>query len=449
MSASPARIAANRRNARKSTGPRTAKGKAVASRNACKHGLLSRILPDRVIVNAQRFYKALCSEHAPKTRLEAYCVHAMALALAKMIMADEAECDLLNNNKPATVILELSRIVAYRDLFERDFIRAHKMLLRIKNKTNPIAPHEPPGTKNKTNPTEPEETPRPASKTMPISSTNRIRRARACRHARPASLLTLPRVKIELLMPAEIEQITRLQNLDGKIAAMEREVAALPKHIAKIEKALDIHLRRVEADRAALTANQRERKSAEEDIKTQQQKISKLRDQMLGAKNNDQYRAFQHEIEFCEAEIKRSEDRILELMGEAEPLDANAKKAETALKEEKLQVEAEQSKARECTARDRKWLDEMKAERKTIVSGIKPQVYSIYERIRKKWHGIAIAEAIGERCSACQISLRPQFFQDLKKGDQLMFCESCGRILYYNPPVRFDHDIAATAAPTV
>jgi len=250
-------------------------------------------------------------------------------------------------------------------------------------------------------------------------------------------------------MPAEIEQITRLQNLDGKIAAMEREVAALPKHIAKIEKALDIHLRRVEADRAALTANQRERKSAEEDIKTQQQKISKLRDQMLGAKNNDQYRAFQHEIEFCEAEIKRSEDRILELMGEAEPLDANAKKAETALKEEKLQVEAEQSKARECTARDRKWLDEMKAERKTIVSGIKPQVYSIYERIRKKWHGIAIAEAVGERCSACQISLRPQFFQDLKKGDQLMFCESCGRILYYNPPVRFDHDIAATAAPTV
>ena len=134
MSASPARIAANRRNARKSTGPRTAKGKAVASRNACKHGLLSRILPDRVIVNAQRFYKALCSEHAPKTRLEAYCVHAMALALAKMIMADEAECDLLNNNKPATVILELSRIVAYRDLFDRDFIRAHKMLLRIKTK---------------------------------------------------------------------------------------------------------------------------------------------------------------------------------------------------------------------------------------------------------------------------------------------------------------------------
>ena len=91
----------------------------------------------------------------------------------------------------------------------------------------------------------------------------------------------------------------------------------------------------------------------------------------------------------------------------------------------------------------------MKSERKTIVSGIKPQVYSIYERIRKKWHGIAIAEAVGERCSACQISLRPQFFQDLKKGDQLMFCESCGRILYYNPPVRFDHDIAATAAPTV
>ncbi|MGH9612806.1 MAG: zinc ribbon domain-containing protein, partial [Bryobacteraceae bacterium] len=168
-------------------------------------------------------------------------------------------------------------------------------------------------------------------------------------------------------MSAEIEQITRLQDLDLKIAAMEREVAALPKYVAKIEKALDIHLRRVEADRAALVANQRERKTIEDDNKIQQQKISKLRDQMLGAKTNDQYRAFQHEIEFCEAEIRRGEDRILELMSEAEPLDANAKKAEAALKEEKQQVEAEQSKARESTARDQKWLDEMKAERRTIV----------------------------------------------------------------------------------
>ena len=244
-------------------------------------------------------------------------------------------------------------------------------------------------------------------------------------------------------MTAEIELVTRLQSLDLRIGELQREIATLPKHIAQIEKALDSHLRRLEADRAALVANQKERKSLEDDVKTENQKISKLKDQMLLAKTNEQYRAFQHEITFCEQAIRKSEDRILDLMGEAEPLDVNVKKAEGALAEEKKQVEAEKARARERTAADQAQLDQLEAERKTLVSGLKPQTYSTYERIRKRWHGVAVAEATDGRCSACQIVLRPQFFQDLRNGDNLMFCESCGRILYYNPPVSFEHDLAA------
>src|SRR5208282_4713717 len=188
-------------------------------------------------------------------------------------------------------------------------------------------------------------------------------------------------------MVADIEQVTRLQSLDLKIAELEREVATLPKHIAQIEKALDTHLRRLEADRAALLANQKERKQLEDDVKVENQKISKLRDQMLGAKTNEQYRAFQHEISFCEASIRTAEDRTLDLMSESEPLDANVKKAEAALKEEKEQVEGEKTRARERTAVDRKQLEQSQAERKALVAGLKPQVYSAYERIRKKWRG--------------------------------------------------------------
>ena len=246
-----------------------------------------------------------------------------------------------------------------------------------------------------------------------------------------------------MLMTGEMEQVTRLQSLDLRIAELEREIATLPKHIAQIERALDSHLRRLEADQAALAANQKERKRLEEEAKLEAQKISKLKDQMLGAKTNEQYRAFQHEIEFCETAIRKSEDRILDLMAEAEPLDSNVKKADGALKEEKQQVEAEKARARERTAADQKQLDQLQAERKSVVSTLKPQAYSTYERIRKKWHGVAVAEATDGRCSACQIVLRPQFFQDLRHSDELMQCESCGRILYYNPPVSFEPDLAA------
>jgi predicted nucleic acid-binding Zn-ribbon protein len=245
-------------------------------------------------------------------------------------------------------------------------------------------------------------------------------------------------------MTVEIEQVTRLQSLDKKIADLEREVATLPIHIAQIEKALDSHLRRLEADRAALTANQKERKSLEDDVKVETQKISKLRDQMLGAKTNEQYRAFQHEISFCETAIRKAEDRTLDLMSESEPLDSAVKKAEAALKEEKQHVESEKARARERTAVDQKQLDELKTERQQVVAALRKPAYSAYERIRKKWRGgSAVAEAVDGRCSACQILLRPQFFQDLRHSKEMMFCESCGRILFYNPPVSFEEHMTA------
>jgi hypothetical protein len=236
----------------------------------------------------------------------------------------------------------------------------------------------------------------------------------------------------------------RLQALDRKIMGLENEIATLPKHIAEIEKKLESHTRRLEADRAALTANQRDRKKFEGDIQVHQQKISKLRDQTLQAKTNEQYRAFQNEISYAEGEIRKAEDRILDLMEKSEPLEKAVKAAETDLKKEQQHVEGEKKAARDRTAIDQKELAERRAERKTISDQMEPKFYTEYERIRKKTKNRPIADATDGRCDACQISLRPQLFQDLRKGDQIMFCESCGRILTYNPIVDLSGDLATS-----
>ena len=219
------------------------------------------------------------------------------------------------------------------------------------------------------------------------------------------------------------------------MAELHLEITALPKHIAEIEKALVSHKRKVESDQAALAANRKENKNLEGEIQAIEQKASHLRDQMLGAKTNAQYRAFQNEISFCDSEIRDAEDRILDLMAASEPLEENLKLAEAALRQEQQHVEREKAVARQRSEADQQQLDELNKERQGIVSSLDPQVYSTYERARKKHHGMALAEGTNSRCSACNIVLRPQFFQDLKKADKLMLCESCGRLLYYNPPI--------------
>lgn len=236
-------------------------------------------------------------------------------------------------------------------------------------------------------------------------------------------------------MQQDLALALRLQGLDRKIATLEHEIAALPKHIADIEKKLEAHTRRLEADRAALTANQRDRKKLEGDIQMHQQKISKLRDQMLQSKNNEQYRAFQNEIDYIENEIRKAEDRILDLMEQSESLEGNVKTAEIELKKQREHVEAEKARARERTSADQEALSESRAERKAAADAMTPKILTEYERIRKKTKGTAVAEATEGRCDACQIALRPQFFQDLRHGDHIMYCESCGRMLTYNPTV--------------
>jgi uncharacterized protein len=242
-------------------------------------------------------------------------------------------------------------------------------------------------------------------------------------------------------MTPEIQAVVRLQSLDERAAGYRKEIAALPKHVSDIEKKLESHIRKLEIDRAALAANQRDRKRLEDDIKVQEQKISKLKDQMLQAKTNDQYRAFQHEIEYCQNEIRKAEDRILDLMGASEPLEKNVKAAETSLADEKREVEREKEHARTRTAEDEAFLKQVIEERKQVASSVDEKVLAQYERIRQRWKGIAIADATAGRCAACQMALRPQFFQDLKRGEKMQFCESCGRILYYNPPVNLEHEI--------
>jgi len=246
-------------------------------------------------------------------------------------------------------------------------------------------------------------------------------------------------------MLPDIERAIRLQSLDDRTAVLTKEIAALPKHTAEIEKKLEAHNRRLEADRAALIANQKQRKTLESDIQMQDQKISKLKAQMMEAKTNEVYRAFQHEIDFCQKEIRRFEDRILELMTESEPLEKNVKAAEASLAQEKKQVEAEKAQARERTAADQKEIAALNEERTGIVRQMDPRIASEYERIRKGRGGVAIAEAVNGRCSKCNMTLRQQFLQELKRGDSIMVCESCKRILYINPPQSFDDLVPESA----
>lgn len=235
-------------------------------------------------------------------------------------------------------------------------------------------------------------------------------------------------------MHPDVGKLLHLQELDRSIAELRGEIASLPKQIAEIARTLDTHLKKLDADKAILAANQRDRKMLDAEVQTHQQKISKLKDQMLGAKTNEQYRAFQKEIDFCETGIRKSEDRTLELMEEAELLATNVQAAEQSLAEEKRVVEQRKREAAARTETDKAELARSNAERAALAASVPAGLLSTYTRLHKRLgDGRVVAIVSDDTCGACHITIRPQYMADLRLNPEILACENCRRLLYVEP----------------
>ena len=235
-------------------------------------------------------------------------------------------------------------------------------------------------------------------------------------------------------MHPDLQKLIDLQQIDTRIAALRNEIAALPKEVAAIEAKLAGSKAKVEAAQAAIKTDETARRKHESDIKDQQEKISKYRDQSLNVKTNQEYKALLTEIEHAEKAIARLEDKILEIMVAADTRKETLKQAEAVLKADTAENEKEKEHARAQTARDEKELSELNEQRKQVRSGIGEDTLRHYDRVLKLRRSALAPVRDNQMCGVCRVILRPQVYQDVMKGEEIMYCDSCNRILYFVPP---------------
>ena len=232
-------------------------------------------------------------------------------------------------------------------------------------------------------------------------------------------------------MLPDVENLLQLQEADREILRLREEIAALPKRVAAIEQRLAGTKAILEGAKTAIKADEAARRKYETAIQDAQGKISKYRDQSLAVKTNDQYKALMHEIQFAEQDIRGNEDKILELMVNAEAREKNVKAAEAELKAEMAEIEQEKAEARKRTAEDEKQLADWDAKRLKARVGVNSDLLRHYDRV-SKFRGTGLAEVRDQKCMGCQVMLRPQTYNEVRSA-QIVICESCQRILYFDP----------------
>jgi hypothetical protein len=175
-----------------------------------------------------------------------------------------------------------------------------------------------------------------------------------------------------------------------------------------------------------------DRKKLELDADALKDRIGKVRAQQNETRSNDQYKAYEHQIETSQREISRLEDQQLELMEQSESASkqfAIATAAYAALKAESDRQLAD------LTAREKNLAGELAMAteaRATAATGVDdPAVLNRYDRLLKtKGDNVIVGVASGV-CGGCHMKLPTQSVVSAKGQSELVACPSCSRILYF------------------
>jgi predicted nucleic acid-binding Zn-ribbon protein len=240
-------------------------------------------------------------------------------------------------------------------------------------------------------------------------------------------------------MNPTLESLVRLQQAENELKRVETELAALPQARSEMEARLGGERARLDAARSALEASQKSRKQHEASVQDLEAKRSKYKGQLMEVKTNKEYTAMLHEIEGVEREIRSREDQILVEMERAESLLAEVRQEEALFKSVEEAARAEGRALDLKTAQLKDEAGRLAAERDRVATSVPGDALELFKRVARL-RGVAVSAAVERRCSLCHVVVRPQMWVDLKKGEDILQCPACSRVLYYEA-------VAAEVAP--
>ncbi|HKY45483.1 MAG TPA: C4-type zinc ribbon domain-containing protein [Pyrinomonadaceae bacterium] len=245
-------------------------------------------------------------------------------------------------------------------------------------------------------------------------------------------------------MKVELQKLIALQNLDTTIRKLEKDQEAIPERRAEIEREFDQRAFEIRALENRRDEAKHTRARLENEVVEQKGRAERAERNLMSSKKQDEYTAAIREADSARKQISQLETQILEQLEVLE-------QAEAALNERADEIASLNS---DRDARLKAFDDETgtigdrlavaRKERDEVFANLPKQMSGMYARIKARIRdGVAVAEARNRSCSACFMSLRPQVMAEIRRGEEVLTCDNCGRILYFVPSESIEADASA------
>ncbi len=232
-------------------------------------------------------------------------------------------------------------------------------------------------------------------------------------------------------MNSELEKLIALQELDLKIRALEEEIASVPTKRAELERQFAEFAAEYLEKKSRLESSKRQHRQLELDLQDAHLRLEKYKNDLMRVRNQTEYAAALREIDMAKKLVSALEGQILELLETIESLEREVQERTPEIDAKRQHVDALLAEYATAVERLTEELNRVREQREHLARTIRPDLLHRYMRLIELRDGIALAEVRNGSCTACHMTLRPQVYADVRKGEEILACDHCSRILYY------------------
>ncbi len=229
----------------------------------------------------------------------------------------------------------------------------------------------------------------------------------------------------------QIEQLVALQKVDDAIHAVKTELKLAPQELESLEARFNVaeEQRNRVVDKITHIKEQQKRIGVEIDDDTV--RIKKSKNKLMQVNNQREYHAMMREMDSMEKQNRTREEEKIVLVEELENQEEALKEIDGDYLGLKAELEVKQEGLQERIQNAEKKLAELENVRSSTGSIVPQPVFQRYEFIRRRLDHPVIVPVYNGICDGCHIAIPPQTFIELQRGQQILSCPNCQRLIYW------------------
>lgn len=234
------------------------------------------------------------------------------------------------------------------------------------------------------------------------------------------------------MMQEVFDKLRALQDVLSRKFDIQRDIDEIPKALTTKTELLN-RLRKSYIDKNNLLEDTKNNiKTFREKLTDAEHQRENYEKQMDLIKTQREYEALDKEIKDAIEKEQQYRKEILKEEKESEELSHRLEREEQMIKQQEEELKAEQKKIKDESKEKEEDLTLLLKQEEDIVPGLDEGILFKFERIIKSKSGLGIVPVRGSVCTGCHMILPAQFVNDIRRGESILFCPYCSRILFFD-----------------